>query len=116
MALVKFDRDEDHVVSGAYSAGTGPVLRSEKIEVTKISFPRGKGAELHQHHEEQVMYVLSGRLKVTCDGEQYEVGPGEATFNPSNSSHGVAAIEDTTALSFKNLVDPTGYQKTGDLG
>lgn len=115
MGHVTFDRDEDNVVSGQYSAGRGPVLRSEKMEVTKIAFPKGKGAELHRHPEEQVMYVLSGRLQVTCDGERYEVGPGEATFNPANSDHGVSALEDTVALSFKNLVDPTGYEKTGDL-
>lgn len=115
MGLVTFDRDEDHVVSGGYSAGTGPVLRSEKIEVTKIAFPKGKGAELHRHPEEQVMYVLSGRLQATVDGERYEVGPGQATFNPSNSDHGVQAIEDTVALSFKNLVDTSGYENTGEL-
>ena len=114
MGLVKFDQDEDHLVSGEYSQGRGPVLRSEHLEVTKIAFPRGKGAELHRHAEEQVMYVLSGRLLVTLEGEQYEVGPGEATFNPSNSEHGVSALEDTVALSFKNHVAP-GYEKTGEL-
>lgn len=114
MGLVKFDRDEDNVVSGEYSQGKGPVLRSKHIEVTKISFPKGQGAQLHRHPEEQVMYVLSGRLKVTLEGEQYEVGPGEATFNPGNAKHGVEALEDTVALSFKNLTAPE-YEKTGDL-
>jgi quercetin dioxygenase-like cupin family protein len=114
MTLVKFDRDEDNVVSGSYSTGTGPVLRSEKMEVTKISFAKGKGADTHQHAEEQVMYVLEGRLRVTCDGETYEVGPGEATFNPSNAPHSVMAIEDVVALSFKNQVAPI-YEPTGSL-
>ena len=82
MTLVKFDRDEDNVVSGSYSTGTGPVLRSEKMEVTKISFAKGKGADTHQHAEEQVMYVLEGRLRVTCDGETYEVGPGRGDLQP----------------------------------
>lgn len=61
------------------------------------------------------MYVLLGRLRVTCGDETYEVGPGEATFNPSNVTHQVMAIEDVTALSFKNQVAPM-YEPTGSLG
>jgi quercetin dioxygenase-like cupin family protein len=115
MPLVKFDGDEDNVVSGSYSTGTGPVRRSEHMEITKISFEKGRGADIHQHPEEQVMYVLSGRLQVTCGDETYEVGPGEATFNPSNVPHGVMALEDVTALSFKNQVAPI-YEATSSLG
>lgn len=114
MPHVKFDSDEGNLVSGSYSTGTGPVLRSEKMEVTKIAFEEGKGADVHSHPEEQVMYVLSGRLRVTCGDETYEVGPGEATFNPSNVPHAVMAIEDTVGLSFKNQVAPI-YEATGSL-
>jgi quercetin dioxygenase-like cupin family protein len=103
---VKFEGDADKVVSGGYSAGTGPVVRGDKIEVTRISFAKGKGADIHTHPEEQVMYVLSGRLRVTCGDETYVVGPGEATFNPSDVPHGVMALDDVTALSFKNKVAP----------
>ena len=115
MPLVKFEGDEDNVVSGSYSTGTGPVRRSKNMEVTKISFAKGYGADPHRHPEEQLMYVLSGRLEVTCDGETYVVEPGEATFNPSNSEHSVMALEDVTALSFKNQVAPI-YEATGSLG
>jgi quercetin dioxygenase-like cupin family protein len=50
--------------------------------------------------------VLSGRLRVTCGDETYEVGPGQATFNPSNVPHGVTALEDVVALSVKSEVRP----------
>ncbi len=115
MPHVMFDGDEDNVVSGSYSTGTGPVLRSQAMEVTKISFAKGKGAHEHAHPEEQVMYVLEGVLEVTCGDETYVVHPGEATFNPSNVPHRVMAIEDVTALSFKNQVAPI-YEATGRLG
>jgi quercetin dioxygenase-like cupin family protein len=114
MPHVKFEGHEDNLVTEQYSTGTGPVLRSEKMEVTKISFQQGKGAHTHQHPEEQVMYVLSGKLRVTCGDETYDVNPGEATFNPSNVPHSVEAIEDVTALSFKNQVAPI-YEPTGSL-
>lgn len=114
MALVKFEDNGQNLVSGRYSQGTGPVLRSEKLEITKISFAQGKGAALHHHEEEQLMYVLEGRLEVELGDQHYEVGAGEATFNPSNVPHSVHALVDTVCLSVKNLVSPE-YEATGRL-
>lgn len=114
MGLVKFDQDADNLVSSSYSQGRGPVLRSDCLELTKISFAKGQGAATHQHQEEQVMYVLSGRIRATLGDQEYEVGPGEATFNPANTPHSVHALEDTVALSVKNHVAPS-YSETGRL-
>jgi quercetin dioxygenase-like cupin family protein len=106
MSLLRFDSDAEVLGSSGYSAGTGRSHRGQGLEVTKISFDKGSGADIHQHSEEQVMYVLSGRLRVTCGDETYEVAPGEATFNPSNVPHGVTALEDVVALSIKHEVAP----------
>lgn len=115
MSHIKFEeRDADNLVAGAYSTGRGQVLRSDRIEVTKIRFQRGFGADTHQHPEEQVLYVLTGRLRVTCGEETYDVLPGEGTFHASNVPHRAEALEDTVAISFKNLVDPN-YEATGRL-
>jgi quercetin dioxygenase-like cupin family protein len=116
MGLVTFDQDADNVVSGAYSAARGPVLRSEKQEVTKVFFAKGEGAQQHSHPEEQTIYIVKGRLRVRLGtDEPYEVGPDQASFHPSNVPHQVEALEDTVAISFKNVVDPTGYEATGPL-
>lgn len=114
MSKITFDQDGDNLVSGSYSDARGPVLRSEKIEVTRAFFGKGRGAKTHAHPEEQVFIILKGRLRVTCNGETYECGPGEGSFHPSNAEHTVEALEDVTAVSFKNLVDPA-YESTGTL-
>lgn len=115
MGLVTFDpKDADNLVAGHYSTGRGQVLRSQVMELTKISFEAGKGAELHQHPEEQILYVLDGVFAVTLGDETYDVGPGQASFHPSNVPHRAVARERATALSFKVLVDPN-YDQTGDL-
>lgn len=116
VGLVRWDQDTDNVVSGGYSTARGPVLRSDKQEVTKVTFKAGEGATKHSHPEEQTFYVLEGRLRVTLgDDRPYEVGPHEGSFHPSNVPHAVEALEDTVAISFKNVVDPTGYEPTGRL-
>jgi quercetin dioxygenase-like cupin family protein len=114
MSKITFDQDQDNIVSGSYSDARGPVLRSEKIEVTRAFFGKGKGAKTHAHPEEQVFVILEGRLRITCDGQTYEVGVGDGSFHPSNAEHTVEALEDTVAVSFKNLVDPN-YESTGTL-
>jgi quercetin dioxygenase-like cupin family protein len=114
MGKISFDRDDDNLVTPQYSDARGPVLRSEKIEVTKAMFAKDKGAKTHSHPEEQVFFIVEGRLRVTCDGETYEVGPGEGSYHPSNAEHTVTALEDTVAISFKNLVDSI-YEPTGEL-
>ena len=82
MPHVKFDSDADNVVSGSYSTGTGPVLRSENMEVTKISFAKGKGADTHQHAGGAGHVRARGRLEVTCDGETYGRAPGRGDLQP----------------------------------
>jgi quercetin dioxygenase-like cupin family protein len=115
MGLIVFDeQDEDRLVAEQYSTGRGPVLRSDVMELTKISFKKGYGADLHQHPEEQILYVLEGVFEVTVGDETYEVRPGQASFHPSNVPHRAMAKEDVVALSFKHLVAPN-YEKSGDL-
>lgn len=114
MPLVTFEDSSDNQVA-SYSSGQGAVLRSEHFEVAKIHFPKGKGAQAHRHAEEQFSFVVSGRLRVNAGGETYEVGPGQATFNPSNIEHGVEALEDTVVLSLKAPLISDDYQATGKL-
>lgn len=115
MGLVTFDEaDADHMVARHYSAGRGPVLRSDVTELTRITFDAGEGAALHQHPEEQILYVLEGVFDVIVGDDTYEVHAGQASFHPSNVPHRAIAKVRTTALSFKVLVNPN-YDKTGDL-
>lgn len=98
MGLVIFDlKDADNVVADHYSAGQGQVLRSAAMELTKISFESGKGAEMHQHPEEQVLYVIEGLFDVTLGEKTYEVGPGQASYHPSNVPRRAVAREAATA-------------------
>lgn len=115
MGLVRFDSHEDNLVTKQYSQGRGPVLRSDRCEVTRIFFEKGTGAEFHQHPEEQTFCCLEGRLRVTLGDETYEITPGEASFHPSNIRHKVEALEDTLLISFKIREQEQIYEATGSL-
>lgn len=114
MARVTLDSDQDHLVTPKHSDARGPVVRGQSIEVMQMNWRAGETARPHQHPEEQAIYVVSGRMRMTVGGETYEVGPGEVSFHPSNVLHGALAVEDTVAISFKNIVAP-GYPATKTL-
>lgn len=119
MGKVTFEGADDHLVFQTYSTARGPVMRSDRSEIARVSFEKGKGADRHRHPEEQTFYLIKGRLQVTLgvgnDVETYVVEAGQGSFHPSDAWHQVLALEDTVAVSFKNLVDPTAYPETGRL-
>ena len=119
MGKVTFEGADDNRVGETYSTARGPVMRSQKSEVARVFFEKGKGADRHRHPEEQTFYLIRGSLQVTLgEGEEtetYVVEAGQGSFHPSNVWHQVVALEDTVAVSFKNLVDPTSYAETGRL-
>ena len=62
--------------------GLGFVLRK------RVLHP-GAGIGLHQHHKDEIYYVVSGRGLYALDGKQYEVGPGDALLTRSGSTHAI---------------------------
>jgi quercetin dioxygenase-like cupin family protein len=111
MGKVTFTGADDNPVGREYSTARGAVMRSEKMEVARVFFAKGKGAHYHSHPEEQIFFVSEGRLQVTlgegADAETYIAEQGDASFHPSNVPHKVIGLEDTVCVSFKNLVDPS---------
>lgn len=113
MGLIRFDSNLDHLMTPEHSKARGPVVRGQQTELARVRFRKGEGAEVHSHPEEQWVYVLEGRLRVSLGDNRYDVGPGEGSFHPSNVSHGSEALEDCELLSFKSLVAPK-YAATAD--
>ncbi len=115
MGKVTFTGADDNPVGEGYSTARGAVVRSEKMEVARVFFAKGKGANYHNHPEEQIFYIVEGRLQVTlgegAEAQTYIAEQGDASFHPSNVPHKVMGLEDTVCVSFKNLVDPSSSPK-----
>lgn len=56
------------------------------------------------------MVVLTGRLRVTLDGEVAELQSGEAFHALPNTTHQVHAVEDCEVLSCKGIVNGAGHR------
>lgn len=65
----------------------GSVEHSERMEIIFGEIGSSGSAELHQHPEEQFVYLLQGKMEVVIGEEKSEVFPGEAFYIPSNINH-----------------------------
>jgi quercetin dioxygenase-like cupin family protein len=110
MPVFKFAEMQGEYVTPKYSKAFGPLLTGTQIEVGELRFGQGEGAVPHAHPQEQVMVVLTGRLRVTIDGQTSDLGPGEGFLAPPNVPHQVTALEETRVLSCKGLVDGRGHR------
>lgn len=110
MPVFRFADIKSEYVTPKYSKAFGPLLTGTQIEVGQLHFKKGEGAVPHAHPQEQVMVVVSGRLRVILDGQTTDLGPGEGFLAPPNVQHQVTALEDTEALSCKGLVEGRGHR------
>ena len=70
-------------------------VHGEKGMLVRFELKKGALIPKHQHPNEQITYILSGKVKVTIDGEDFIVKSGEVLIIPSNVPHQFEALEDT---------------------
>ena len=52
----------------------------------------------HQHAQEQIAHVISGRMRLIVAGVPHELSAGESCYIASNEPHAVETIIDTVVL------------------
>ncbi len=84
-----------------YSSAVGPVVEGERIQVGLISMPRGTGARAHTHPNEQWIYLIKGKARMSVDGQPERVeGPGTLVYLPANIVHYIQALLEEDVLFF----------------
>ncbi len=72
--------------------------------------PRGLGAPLHRHaNEDEYSYVIEGRLGAQLGDEVVEAGPGEVVRKPRGQKHTFWNAGDEP-LRFLELISPAGFE------
>lgn len=110
MPVYKIEEIEEELVTPKHSAALGRLVTGEQIELGLLRFKAGEGAQEHAHPHEQVLFVLSGRVRMTIGGEVHVLGPREVAHMPPNVPHSLTAIEDTEVLSAKGIVGGVGHR------
>ena len=74
------------------------MVSGEKVMLAQVFLKKGAIVPKHQHHNEQITYILSGTLRFWIGEDQKEVvdvAAGEVLHIPSNVWHKAEALEDT---------------------
>ena len=103
MPLYKLADLPHAVVAPGHSTAQGQTVTGKDLEIGVYSEPKGTGAKPHRHASEQMMLVLSGRMRVRIENEEREIGPGEVALILGNQEHEQVALDDDTRfVSFKS--------------
>jgi len=71
----------------------------------RVTIPAGSILGYHEHHGNGESYfVLSGRAVYDDNGQKREIGPGDATWTPTGTGHGVDNSAGTESLVFMALI------------
>lgn len=68
------------------------------FEFRKRALHKGAGIGLHQHHKDEIYYVLSGSGRYVLDGKVYEVKAGDALLTRPGSTHSIQQTGDADLL------------------
>lgn len=71
---------------------------NDKLMLVEHLLSEGSTFPLHSHEHEQIFYILEGKVKVICDGMEYEVKAGGSFVIAGGLEHSVYALEDTVSL------------------
>jgi quercetin dioxygenase-like cupin family protein len=76
------------------------LLSGERLQVVESFLEEGfyHGEHRHPQHE-TVGYVVTGRLQMVIDGQEYDLGPGDAWRHGVNVPHWTRAREDTRIIA-----------------
>ena len=102
MPFFKLKEMPEPVVAPGTSTAYGPTIKGKELEIGYYTEPKGTGAQPHHHPSEQVIMVLSGKLRMRIGNEVRDIGPGEVALILGNQEHEQMALEDGTRfVSFK---------------
>ena len=102
MPFFKLKEMPEPVVAPGHSTAYGPTITGRELELGYYSEPKGTGAKPHSHPGEQIIMVLTGRLRMRIGKEARDIGPGEVALIPANQEHEQQALDEGTRfVSFK---------------
>lgn len=110
MGFLQLDEIPKETVTPKHSTAYGELVTGDAIEVGRLRFKAGEGANQHSHAHEQILIVLEGRVRMTLGDEVAELGPGSGYHARAWEEHSMQCLEDALVLSCKNIIDGVGHK------
>jgi quercetin dioxygenase-like cupin family protein len=79
------------------------IVHGERQTMVRYVYAPGSVFPMHQHPEEQITVVVSGRIRFDVGGKQVVLGPGGVAVIPANIPHGAVVVGDETVETYNAL-------------
>lgn len=73
-------------------------INTNSATIARFLLKKGAIVPTHQHPNEQIAFVVEGKLKFTVDGKEVTISAGELLCIPANVPHSAEAMEDTVDI------------------
>ena len=80
------------------------MLHSERMSLVTWRFAKGYQGASHSHPQEQITYVLKGKVEFTTPGGKVTAKAGEQVVFAGNEPHGSLALEDSLLVDIFSSV------------
>jgi len=110
MGFHHLDAMPKEFVTPRHSTAYGELVTGQGLELGRLRFKQGQGAGRHRHPQEQILYVVRGRVQVELGGDEADLGPGDAFHAPPDIPHQLTALEDAEVISCKTIVEGSGHR------
>nr|WP_298045164.1 cupin domain-containing protein [uncultured Citricoccus sp.] len=89
----------------------------QKLTILDFVNPPGFAPPVHRHLvEDEVFYIVSGRVRFDCDGTVFDAAPGDFVFLPVGSAHTFLVGPDESLHTLQITV-PAGFEEfTAEAG
>jgi quercetin dioxygenase-like cupin family protein len=71
---------------------------NDKLFLAEHEMLKGWTGKVHSHPHDQIVYVVRGHLKVTCQTKTFDVRTGDTFVVRGGVDHGASAFEDSLVI------------------
>src|SRR5512137_1678828 len=74
------------------------LVSDDKLMICRFDLEKGVQIPAHSHPQSQAGYVVSGKIRVSVEGESSDLGPGDSYSAPSGAVHSATALEQAVVV------------------
>lgn len=93
-----YQRNSDGYIMPLEGIKLKTLTYGEKMSMTEFVLEGGRELPVHDHPNEQIGFLVSGRMDLRVGDEVFHVYPGDSWCIPSGVSHGATILEDSVAI------------------
>lgn len=76
----------------------GRYVHGESLSFGLVHLEKGSTVKIHQHHNEQITYMVEGEMEMEIGGEKVHLRAGNYFVIPSNLPHGAVALTECKVI------------------